>query len=504
MNNNDNILDRALTIIERAGNALPHPTTLFIYLCIIVIAVSAIASLLGVEATHPVTNETINAVSLLSVDGLHLILTKSISNFVQFAPVGSVLVAIMCIGIAEYSGLLGIALKSIVLKAPAKLLSFAVVVTGVLSSLAMDTGYVVLIPLAALMFISAGRHPLAGIAAAFAGVSGGFSANIIIGPFDAILSGISTEAATLVSPDYSVSTAANYYFLLISTFIIGVIGAMVTDKLVEPRLGNWRDKDNNSNNEAISDKDRKGLKAVALFTVLFIGLILLGVIPDNGFLRNPDNGDILSSPLIKGIVTIISFYAAVSGYIFGKVSGRFQEKNDFIKGMESAVAMMASYIVLMFFAAQFVNYFAWSKLGLIGAINGAVFLQSLQLNSAVLLLAIIIISAFVNLFIGSGSAKWALMAPIFVPMLLLVGITPEATQMAYRIGDSSTNIITPLMPYFGVVVAFAQRYDNKAGIGTIIATMLPYSIALLIAWSSLLVVWLLLGLPIGPGAALKM
>lgn len=495
------IIYRLLQHIELLGNRLPNPTVLFIGLCAIILLLSAVLASLGLQAVHPINGNTLHAVNLLSQDGLHRVLTQSISNFTQFAPVGSVLVAMMGIGVAEHSGFISAALRATVLKAPARFLTFIVVLSGVLSSLAADTGYVVLIPLAALVFLSAGRHPVAGIAAAFAGVSGGYSANLMIGPVDAILAGISTEAANLVQPGYEVSAAGNYYFIVASTLLISIVGTWVTEKLVAVRLGDYPTADSALSN-MLEAHERRGLKAVGIFTLAFMALILAGLLPEDGLLRATDNSDILRSPFIQGIVVIIAIYGALSGYIFGKVSGNFSSGDDFVKGMENSMEIMASYLVLMFFAAQFVNYFAWSQLGAIFAINGAALLQSLDLNSSTLLAAFIIMAAMINLLIGSASAKWALFAPIFVPMLLLVGISPEATQVAYRIGDSSTNIITPLMPYFGVVIAFVQRYDKQAGIGTVIATMLPYSLAFLLSWSALLLLWMLADWPLGPGATL--
>jgi aminobenzoyl-glutamate transport protein len=495
------IVNRILQQVERAGNRLPPPTVLFIWLCLLVLLVSWLAAALDVSAIHPISGEQLNSLNLLSREGLHLILTKTVSNFTQFAPVGSVLVAIMGIGVAEHSGLIAAVLKATVLKAPRQFLSFIVVLTGVLSSLAMDTGYVVLIPLAALVFITAGRHPLAGIAAAFAGVSGGFSANIIIGPVDAILGGISTEAAHLLNPAYEVSAAGNYYFIVASTLLISVIGTWVTEKIVIPRLGDYQTDSEHSLSEGLQAREKSALVAVALFSLLFIGLLLWGLLPQQALLLD-QSGSVLRSPFIKGIVFIIAFYAAVAGLIYGKISGNFQRSEDFITGMETSMATMASYLVLMFFAAQFVSYFNWSQLGAIAAINGAGTLKSLQLSPTTLILSFIVMSALINLLIGSASAKWALFAPIFVPMFLLLGISPETTQMAFRIGDSTTNIISPLMPYFGVVIAFAQRYNKDTGIGTILATMLPYSVAFLLAWSALLTLWIAMDWPLGPGASI--
>ncbi|WP_320821291.1 AbgT family transporter [Thalassolituus sp.] len=503
--NRTSLVQRALNKVELLGNRLPHPTLLFVYLSAFILVLSAIAAGFQLQALHPISGETISAVNLLSVDGLHKILANTVTNFTHFAPVGTVLVAMLGIGVAEKSGLFDVALRASVRKAPSTLLTAMVVFTGVMSSIAADAGYVVLIPLAAIIFQSAGRHPLAGIAAAFAGVSGGYSANLLIGPVDAMLAGLSTEAAHLVAQNYQVSATANYYFMVASTFLVTFVGTWITQRWIEPRLlesspmntlvdvNNGEDK-----NHTLTQLDKRGLRAVGLLTIIVTALLLWGLVPADGLLRNPETGSILRSPFIQGIVVIIAVYALLAGVVFARVSGRWHSNGEAITAMESAMASMASYLVLMFFAAQFVSYFAWSNLGAVSAIQGAQLLQSWDLSPTLLLAGFVVMAASINLLIGSASAKWALLAPIFVPMLLLAGISPEATQMAFRVGDSSTNIITPLMPYFGVVVAYVQRYQPTAGIGTIMSMMLPYSVGFLIFWSGLMVLWLTLGLPLGP------
>jgi aminobenzoyl-glutamate transport protein len=498
---------RILNHIEVVGNRLPHPTLLFIILAGLVLLISALASMAGLSVIHPQTNESIAVVNLLSAEGIQRILTNTVQNFTSFAPVGTVLVAMLGLGVAERSGLIGLLLQRSVSKARGHFLTFSVVFAGVMSSLAADAGYVVLIPLAALIFQAAGRHPLAGIAAAFAGVSGGYSANLLLGPFDAILSGISTEAAQLVSPGYDVSIAANYYFMVASAFLIAAVASVVTARWVEPRLrlisvsgvGDGTESDlKDSTEDNISEStinNRKGLRAVGLFSLVFVSLILLGLLPEDGFLRG--SGSIIGSPFMKGIVVVIALYALITGWIFARFSRRWESNRELVTAMESSMAGMAGYIVLMFFAAQFVAYFSWSQLGLITAIEGAELLTRLELPPVILLIAFILVAATINLLVGSGSAKWALLAPVFVPMLMLTGIAPESTQVAFRIGDSVTNIVTPLMPYFGVVLAFAQKYRSDLGMGTMMAMMLPYSIGLLLMWSVLLAFWIGVGLPLG-------
>lgn len=483
--------------IEAAGNRLPHPIMLFGWLCLLMLAISWLAAAAGLQAALPGAAEPVVARSLISREGLHWILTNTVGNFVGFAPVGTVLVAMLGIGIMEHSGLLRALLRKLVMSAPPSLLTYMVVLAAMLSHTAADAGYVVLIPLAGLLFATAGRPPLAGIFAAFAGVSGGYSANLVIGPIDAILAGLSTEGAQLVAADYTVNAAGNYYFSLASAVVLSLVATVVSEKLIEPRLGASVEA---APNEPLTDAERRGLRATAIWTVLFAALLVAGAWGSDGILRDPAEPALTSSPLLTGIVTVIAFYAAVAGVVYGRASGSYRRANDAIAGMETHMAGMASYLVLMFFAAQFVNYFGWSQLGTIFAVNGAAWLRALDPGTIGLMLGLIGLSALINLLVGSASAKWAILAPVFVPMFLLLGVAPEATQMAFRIGDSSTNIITPLMPYFGVVVAFAQRYDKQLGIGTLVANMLPFSLAFLITWSLLFSLWVALGWPLGPGA----
>ncbi len=487
--------------IETLGNKIPHPTLLFVYLSLLIVILSWLLSSSGLSSIHPVSGASIEVVNLVSRDGMQRILTEAVSNFIDFAPVGTVLVAMLGIGIAEQSGLLSTLMRGLVNAASPASLSFFVALAGVLSSLAADSGYVVLIPLAGALFAASGRPPLAGIATAFAGVSAGYSANLAIGPLDAMLAGISTEAALLVDSNASISPAANYYFMAASTFLVAWLVAQITEKVTIPRLQPANDnavtKVTNKDAAQLQPSDKQALRWVGVSSVVFLALLLLALLPENGWLRD-SNGSVIKGPFIQGIVSIIAVYFALVGSVFGLVSGRFSGTRDIIESMESAMRMMAGYLVLMFFAAQFVNYFAWTNLGLITAIRGAELLQASQLDSKLVLLLFVPLAAVINLLIGSASAKWSVIAPVFIPMLLLYGVAPEAVQAAYRIGDSSTNIITPLMPYFGIVVAFAQRYQATAGIGTVLALMLPYSLALLLGWSALLGSWLYFDIPLGP------
>jgi aminobenzoyl-glutamate transport protein len=494
-------IDKFLGFIERVGNALPHPASLFAIFAVLVILISWLVAMFDVSVIHPKTGQPEVVKSLLSREGLEFMLTKMVYNFTSFAPLGTVLVALLGIGIAEGSGLIGTVLRLVVLSSPKKLLTFVIVFSGVISNTASEVGYVLLVPLAAVIFLAAGRHPLAGLAAAFAGVSGGYSANLLLGTIDPLLAGLSEEAARIISPDYVVNPACNYYFMFVSTFLIALLGTWVTERIVVPRLGEYKGEEKPTEITGLSANEKRGLLWAGLAVLVFTFLLLGALIPEDGLLRGND-GSVLKSPFMSGIVALIFLSAAVAGVAYGLGAGTFKSDSDVMKGMSKSMETLGSYIVLVFFAAQFVAYFNWTNLGLVMAIKGAASLQASGLGPIPLMLMFILVAAAINLVMGSASAKWAIMAPVFIPMFMLLGYSPEFTQVAYRVGDSVTNIISPMMSYFALIVAFIERYDKKAGIGTVISTMLPYSVVFLIGWSILFIIWILLELPIGPDAPL--
>lgn len=491
---------RFLDGLERAGNRLPQPATLFVLFSAAVVLLSAAASGLGLHVKHPTTGEEIHVVNLLSVAGLHKLLTSLVTNFTSFAPLGTVLVATLGIAVAEGSGLIRAAMKATVLAAPRRLLTAVVVFAGVMSNMASDIGYVLLIPLSAALFLAVGRHPLAGLAASFAGVSGGFSANLLIGTIDPLLAGITQEAAHLVDPAYTVNAAANYYFLFASTFLVTLVGTVVTERVVEPRLGAYRGDGAPEAIESLSRAERRGLLFALAAAAAFAGLLLWGTVPADGFLRDPKTGSLLHSPFLSGIVALLFAGGVLTGVAYGVGAGTVRGEKDVLRPMAKSMETLATYLVLVFFAAQFIALFGWTRLGLVVAVEGANGLKAAGFGGVPLLVSFVLLTAGVNLLMASASAKWALMAPVFVPMFMLLGYSPETAQAAYRVGDSAANVVTPLLSYFPLIVAFAQKYEPKAGMGTLIATMLPYTVALLFAWTLLLAVWYLLGIPLGPGA----
>ncbi len=507
MSDNDvskqSLVYRVLGTVERAGNALPHPAIMFLYLTFFVIAVSGILAWMEVSALHPVTGDVIVPVNLFSSAGLRNVLTEMVKSFTGFAPLGTVLVAMLGFSIAEKSGLLSTLLRLLVLKSPRQLLVPAVLFAGVLSHTGGDIGYVLLIPLAALTFHSAGMNPLAGLAICFAGVSGGFAANILLSTADPLLSGISQEAARILDKNYIVTPLSNWYFMSCSSLLIVGVGTFIANKITIPFVGAYKGNEPVAPLEALTPKEKKGLWSAGLVAMGLLGFLILGLVPADGYLRDPATPDVLHSAALKGVVAIIFLFGALPGLAYGYVSGRFKQQTDVTDAMQSAMATLAPYLVLVFFASQFITLFNFSNMGLILAVRGSEVLKDLGLGPIPLMLGFILLTVLLDLVIGSASAKWALMAPIFVPMFMLLGVSPELSQTSYRVADSVVNIISPLMSYFPLILAFAIKYDPRAKVGTVIALMLPYSIGFLIFWSLMLFVWMTLNLPLGPGAGLK-
>ena len=518
------LIFRFLNTVEQVGNRLPHPITMFAALALFIVLLSGILAAAGISAegevidskTMEVTTQTVSAVRLLDRDGLVYMLTHMVSNFTEFAPLGVVLVTMLGVGCAEGSGYLSALLKKTVSVTPAKLVTPMLVFLGVMSNVASDVGYVVLIPLGAMVFLACGRHPIAGIAAAFAGVSGGFSANLLIGTLDPMLAGISTEAAQLVSPGYIVEPSANWYFMIVSTFLIVALGSWVTDRIVEPRLtGGIKAKPGEGGQASaagepddrasvsLTDRERKALCLANTSFLLLAAAITLLAWPQDSFFRNPETKSLISSsPFMTGLIVLIALLFFVPSVVYGRVSGAYKGEKDVCAQLGSNMEAMGGYIALSFAAAQFISYFNYTKLGTILALKGAAVLGRIGTGGPVLMVLFILLASLINLFMGSASAKWTILAPVFVPMFMLLGYSPELVQVAYRIGDSCTNLITPLMAYFAMVVVFAKKYDDNSGIGTLVSTMLPYCICFLIGWSLLLILWMAAGLPLGPGAGL--
>jgi len=496
------LFQRFLDMIENVGNKLPHPVTLFAILALLVVVLSGVISLFDLSVEHPgEPGEMVEVKSLFSGEGINYILTNMTDNFIGFAPLGVVLVTMLGIGVAERSGLISAVLRGFVLSVPKRLITLGLVFAGVMSSVASDAGYVVLPPLGAVIFAALGRHPLAGLAAAFAGVSAGFSANLFLSGTDALLGELTIDAAAIIDPAYAetMNIAMNWWFIAASVFLLTFVGAWVTEKVVEPRLGEYKG-DYRESLEGLKPAEKKGMLWAVIAMVVTGILAALLVFPGGAPMRGDElDQPIIKSPFMDSLVPIIAILFLVPGYVYGKVTKSIKNDKDVANQMSETMASMGMFIVLAFTAGQFVAFFNESNMGLVLGVYGAKFLESINVTGIPLIIIFIIIAAFINLFIGSASAKWAMMAPVFVPIMMQLGYSPELTQMAYRVADSATNIITPLMTYFAIIIAFAQKYDKKMGIGTMISVMLPYSLIFLVTWTIMLVVWMLFGIELGPG-----
>lgn len=501
-NEKQGVVTRVLGTVERIGNKLPDPAVLFFYLIIAVWILSAIFSSINMSVLD-VKGETIAVKNLLTGEALSDFLSKMVGIFTGFHPLGVVLVAMLGVGVADYSGYINSGLRIMLSVTPKFLLTPMVILVGIVSHTAADAGYVLVIPLAGIIFHAAGRHPLAGIAAAFAGVSGGFSANFIPSSIDPLLQGFTQTAAHIADKSVVLNPLNNWYFTAASSVLIILIGWLITEKVVEPRLQNTAldEIKEDANNQAMGMVEKKEKSAFWVSTSIML-LLLAGLfvwaLPENSPLRNPE-GQLTGpgAPLMAAIVSIIFIVFVIPGIIYGFLSGNYKTSGDVIKSMSKAMSSMSYYMVLAFFCSIFIFAFNESKMGAILAIKGANLIQAMKLGPGASIVLVIFLTAFVNLFIGSASAKWGLLAPILVPMFMALGISPDFTQAAYRVGDSVSNIITPLMVYFPLIVIFCQKYVKNTGIGSLTAMMLPYSIAFAITWTIFLLVYWQLGIPLG-------
>lgn len=525
--------ERALAWVERAGNRVPNPAVLFVALIVFVIALSQILDWANVGVTHRVADapaaqvettdnsydapdahadyrvrvERIEAKGLLTGDGIRFIFTTFVSNFLGFAAVGVILVAMIGVGVAEYSGLVGALIRKLVAISSPGSLTYIIVFVGIVSSVASDAGYLVLVPLAAAAFISVGRHPLAGVAAAFGAVSAAFAVNILLTPADGVVTDITNEAAQLVDPTVNLDLVANLWFGIVSTLVLTVVISLVTTRMVEPRLGTWNRADGDPEELAREEgppidaaAEAKGLRwaGFAVLGVLLVVLVL--TLPSGAPLRNPENGDIIGdSPLMSSLIVIISATFLAAGIAFGRAAGTIRGTEDLLGMITKSWASLASLLFLFLLIAQFIAYFDFSNIAQVLAITLGDWLEDLDVGKVVLLLGIIVVTMAVDIIMPAKIAKWAILAPIFVPLMLRLGVAPQTVLAAYRVGDSPINVITPLMPYFPLMVVFAARYQKDAGIGTVIALMVPYALVVAAFWVVFFVVWYLLGIPLGPG-----
>jgi len=496
-----NLSTRMLASVERIGNKLPDPAVLFIVLLFAVWVLSWLLSYITFDVVDPRTSEPLIINNLLSGSAMTEFLSVLVTNFSRFHPVGVVLVAMLGIGVAEHTGFINSGLRALLSVTAKWLLTPMVILVGIVSHSAVDAGYVLVIPLGGVIFYAAGRHPLVGIAAAFAGVSGGFSANFVPSSLDPLLQGLSQAGAQILDPNIVLNPLNNYFFTTVSSVLIIGLGWYITEKVVEPRLQGTKldgDLEDLPTMHALEPQERKGLRAAGLAFLVGVIVMVVTSLPATSPWRDA-SGDLTTgaAPMMRSIVSLIFLMFVIPGYVYGIAAGTVKSSKDVIEGMTKAMHQMSYYLVIMFFIAQFVYAFGQSNLGVLLALQGAAGLKALAMPSFMTIVGIVLLTAVINIFVGSASGKWGLLAPIFIPMLMQLGISPDLTQAAYRVGDSSTNIITPLMPYFPLVVVYCQRYVKTTGIGTVTAMMLPYSISFLVTWTIFLLLYTLIGLPLG-------
>ncbi|QQB05250.1 AbgT family transporter [Macrococcoides caseolyticum] len=495
-------IDRSLDIIEKSGNKLPDPVVIFISLCLIILFASFVTGTMGVSAKNPADGKVIEAVNLLTPEGIAKIISEAVNNFAAFPPLGLVLVVMIGVGVAEKTGYFETLMKYTIEKTPRKIIVPMIILVGILGNAAGDAAPIVLPPIAAMVFIKLGYHPVAGLVMAYASALGGYSASLMIGMSDALIVSFTEPAAKLVDDSVPVNAVMNYYFLCVSTVVLLIAAWFVTVKITIPRFGAYKS-DVHTAAEDVTPIERKAMIYANIALLIAMVIVMFLAVPENGLLRNAKTGSLIQdSPLMNGIVPIITVLFFVPGLVYGFVAGTMRSTKKFAEMLGDAMSTMGPFIVIVFFAAQMLAYFKWSNLGTIIAIKGAEALQGQ--NGVVLILGVLALSAFINMLIGSASAKWAIMAPILVPMLMLLGFHPAFTQVIYRVGDSITNPITPMMPYLPLLLSYAQRYVKDIGLGTLIAALMPFSVAFGIFWTILLIAWYLTGLPVGPGGPIHL
>lgn len=484
--------------VERIGNKIPNPFLLFVYLIALLMVASAVISWFNITAVNPTNGEIIRVKNLLSVEGIQWILPNVIKNFSGFTPLGSILALVIGAGLAERVGLLQSLMYKMASKVNARYASYMVIFIAFFSHISSDAALVVMPPLGALIFLAVGRHPVAGLLAAIAGVGCGFTANLLIVTTDVLLSGLSTEAAKAINPAVQVSVIDNWYFMAASVILLTIVGAILTDKFVEPRLPVYQGA-RNEEMKKLTPEQNRGLMASGIAALVFIGLVALLVVPEAAPLRNTKTGGIIPSPFIQGIVPLIILFFFVISVPYGMVTKQIRSASDVPDLLVDPMKSMAGFIVMVFPLSQFVAFFNWSNMGKFMAIGLTDVLENLGMTGIPAFLGLIFLSALLCIFIASGSAIWSILAPIFVPMFMLLGFHPAFAQIVFRVADSSVIPLAPMSPFVPLFLGFLQRYNKEAKLGTYYSLVLPYPIVFFVVWLLMLVGWYLLGLPIGPG-----
>ncbi|MEY8393892.1 AbgT family transporter [Lachnospiraceae bacterium 45-P1] len=496
-------VDKLIGGIEAVCNKLPPPAILFCWLFLFTAIIGAVFTMTGLTLVNPSSGEAVASSNLFSTEGLHWFLDNMIKNFTGFAPLGLVISMTLGIGLCEESGMLISLLNSSLKNVPASLVPYVIAFIGTVGNIASDTAMVVIPPMAAIVYMGVGKHPVVGMLVGYAGAQAGFTANLMVAGTDTLLQGLTNQAISAFIPDttFQVDATCNWFFMIASTFLCAAVIGWCSVRMIEPRLGKYEG-DGSAKLEEVTPQQKKGLRAAGITAVVYI--ILLLILFFAGPLATED-GKFVGSPFLKGLIPILFVLFSICGIAYGYSSGSFKNVNDVNKAMSKQMSAMGSYVLFCFFCGQFQGLFNWTKLGTLLAIAGADFLENIGFTGIPLCVSFIILCAFVNIFVSSGSAKWAIFAPIFVPMFMLLGYHPGFTQLCYRLGDSPFNCWTPMSPYIWMILSVAQtKYVPELKIGTLIANMIPLSIVLQIIWIIFLIIWMITGLPFGPGVGIHL
>lgn len=504
------VLLRVLTGIEKAGNKLPHPFWLFWILAGVLVLLSWLLAALGVTAVSPSDNSVIAVKSLVSIEGVRSMLSDAITNYATFPPLGTIVVVLLGVAVADRAGLITAALRGGLARVPARWVTFSLALAAMVSHVISDAAYVVLIPLGAMIYRAIGRNPIMGIVVAFVSVSAGYDASPLVTPVDAVLSGLTTVAARFIDPTYLVTPLGNYYFSLGSSLVLAAVITIVAEKVVAKQVESEPNdpEDPDAEPEAqladvrLSAEERRGMRNAGIASLIFVAAVVVAMLPVDSPLRGK-NGAILNSPLLLNIAVVIALYFAVVGIVYGVAAGSIRRSRDVPDFMVAGIRDLVPVLVLFFAVSQFLAYFKWTQIGPIVAIRGADLLRDAGVSGPLIFAGVLLLVTIINLLVTSGSAQWTLVAPIFVPMLMLLDIPPETTQALYRIADSCTNAITPMSPYFAMALTFVQRYRRSAGIGTLAALTMPIALSMLLVWTLFFYAWWALGIPLGPGAPVR-
>ncbi|WP_336715610.1 AbgT family transporter [Arthrobacter sp. USHLN218] len=497
---------KVLSGIEYVGNKLPHPFLLFWILAAVLAVVSAVLAAAGTSVVLPDSGETAAVKSLLSGEGVAMIFGTALENFAGFAPLPIIVTIILGVAVAEQSGLLKSLLRVTVVRLPAKWVTFAVAFAGMMSHVMFDAAFVVVLPLAAMAFKAAGRSPVLGIMVAFISISGGYNASPLITPSDAIISSLTTSAAQIVDPGYTVTPVANYFFSLASSVVLSVFITLVVELVMKKRANLEPDAGTNDDDTdlalALAPEEKRGLRRAGIALAVFAAAVVAALLPADSPLRGED-GDLIRSVVLQNIAFFIALGFVLTGWVYGRTTGSLRRAADIPHAMAAGLKTLTPILVLFFAISQFLAYFKWTGIGSVIAVNGAHLLQTGGIHPLVVFGLMLILISLMNILVTSGSAMWSLLAPILVPMLMYVGINPETTQAVYRIADSCTNAVTPMSAYFVVALGFIQGYRKDAGIGTLASFTIPLAFGMLVVWAALFSVWYFLGLPLGPGVPIR-